>query len=354
MTMKYARSIVIALAAALLVPAAACKKSEDGQKNLPPPTGEGAKPLPEIPTVATGDAGIDQPVSNDDDATTTGTLMPRQEVKVAAKSSGTIVELKVDEGSKVKKGDVLFRLDSSDAALMRRTAQTTLDAAQLALKTAQREYDRLKGLVEQNAMPRQQLDQLEAQRDGAKLQIAQAKNQIAMANKQIGDATVRAPISGVVIAKMMSVGEYATMMPPSTIVVVQDQSKLELKFRVPERGLAIAKKGDAVTVEISSLGITREATISEIAPQLDPRTRTLELTVVLDNADGSLKPGLMATVRRGDDNKAPLAPTTTPAAPKTNDAAAKGAVDAGAAAAAPKVVAPASADKAPASAEKTP
>jgi RND family efflux transporter MFP subunit len=350
MTMKFARSIVMALAAALLVPAAACKKSEDGQKNLPPPTGEGAKPLPEIPMVATGDAGIDQPVSNDDDASTTGTLMPRQEVKVAAKSSGTIVELKVDEGSKVKKGDVLFRLDSSDAALMRRTAQTTLDAAELALKTAQREYDRLKGLVEQNAVPRQQLDQLEAQRDGARLQIAQARNAIAMANKQMADATVRAPISGVVIAKMMSVGEYATMMPPSPIVVLQDQSKLELKFRVPERGLAIAKKGDAVTVEISSLGVTRQATISEIAPQLDPRTRTLELTVVLDNADGALKPGLMATVRRGEDAETPLAPTTPPPAAGTGAGAGSAAT---APAPAPKVAAPAT-DKAPAGTEKTP
>lgn len=293
--MRFRRIVPILLVVAL----AACKKSEGGKGDLPPATGEGAAPLPEIPALtAASDAGAEASASAS--ATeTTGTLQARAEVKVGPKASGTIKEIKVDEGSKVKKGDVLFRLDSGDAALMKRAAETQLRGAKLALKTAEREYKRIQGLVAQNAASQQQVDQLEAQVEGAQVQIATAQNSIAMANKAIADATVRSPITGVVLTKLMSVGEYANLMGGGPVLVLQDQSSLELKFRLPERSLATIKKGDAVEVAIPALGTTRKATIGEISPMVDPRTRTIELTAVLDNADGTLKPGMMAEVKLG-------------------------------------------------------
>jgi RND family efflux transporter MFP subunit len=229
----------------------------------------------------------------------TGNLEAREQVAVAPKASGTIIAIAVDKGSKVKKGDLLFQLDSRDAQLMRRQAATQLEGAKLALKTAQREYDRVKGLVAQNAVPAVQLDPLEAQVDGAKVQISAAENSLALADKAIGDATVRSPLSGIVIKKLMSVGEYATMMPPSSVLVVQDQSSLELTFHLPERSLSSLHQGDPVSISIQSLGITRAAKISQISPMVDPRTRTIELTAVLDNCDGALRPGVAAEVSLG-------------------------------------------------------
>jgi RND family efflux transporter MFP subunit len=243
------------------------------------------------------------------EAAVTGTLQAREEVAVAAKSSGTIMSIGVDENSKVKKGQLLFQLDSRDQQLARQQAANQLAAAELQLKTAKREYDRIQGLVAQNALPRQQLDQLEAQVEGAKLQIAAAKNAIAMASKMIGDASVRSPLAGVVTRKLMNVGEYATMMPPSPVVIVQDQSSLELKFHLPERTLVSVKSGDAVTVTLPSLDQVRRAAVAQISPMVDPRTRTIELTAVLDNCDGGLRPGLTAEVALG----APTGTVTAPA-----------------------------------------
>jgi multidrug efflux pump subunit AcrA (membrane-fusion protein) len=120
-----------------------------------------------------------------------------------------------------------------------------------------------------------------------------------MANKAIGDATVRSPIDGLVLEKRLQVGEYATMVPPSPVLVLQDQSTLELKFRLPERALSTIHQGDKVSIAIPALGVTRDATISEIAPMVDTRTRTIELTAVLTNTDGALRPGLMAEVKLG-------------------------------------------------------
>lgn len=310
-------AIVVAAVAAL---SGACAKKDKSPKELPPATGTGAKPLPELPDLkpagagAAGGTGAGSVVTAD--AAVTGTLQPREEVSVAARSSGTILSILVDENSKVKKGQLLFQLDSRDQQLMRQQASNQLAGAQLQLKTAQREYDRIKGLVAQNALPQQQLDQLEAQVEGAKLQIAAARNAIAMSSKQIGDASVRSPLSGVVTKKLMNVGEYATMMPPSPVVIVQDQSSLELHFRLPERTLTSVKPGDAVTVKLPSLTQVRRAEVAKISPMVDARTRTIELTAVLDNCDGGLRPGLTAEVVLG----APAGEVTVPACQKAKPA----------------------------------
>jgi RND family efflux transporter MFP subunit len=317
--MKKLAIISISVAVAL---GGACAKKEKSAKDLPPASGSGAKPLPEIPDLKPAGSGSASGSGEGSvvtaDAAVTGTLQPREEVSVAAKSSGTILSIAVDENSKVKKGQVLFQLDSRDQQLMRQQAQNQLAGAQLQLKTAQREYDRIKGLVAQNALPQQQLDQLESQVEAARLQIAAAKNSIAMSSKQISDASVRAPLSGVVTKKLMDVGEYATLMPPSPVVIIQDQSSLELKFRLPERTLTSVKKGDAVTVKIPSLDQVRGAEVTQISPMVDPRTRTIELTAVLDNCDSGLRPGLTAEVALG----APSGNVTAPACGKTAGAAA--------------------------------
>lgn len=300
------RIAVVAIALALAVPG--CKQKEKGAAKLPPAAGSGAAPLPELPPLDPG-SGAGSAVESSTATVVAGTLEAREQVAVAPKGQGTIVRIAVEEGAKVKKGDVLFQLDSRDALLMKKQAMNQLAGAELQLRTAQREYDRVKGLVGQNAVPQQQLDTLEAQVDGAKLAIAAAQTSIAMTSKSIGDAAARSPLTGVVIKKLMNVGEYATMMPPSPVVIVQDQAALDVKFRLSERALTAVSAGDAVTVRLPSLGQTRAATVARVSPMIDPRTRTLEVVATLDNCDAGLKPGLAAEITLG----APTGDVTAPA-----------------------------------------
>jgi RND family efflux transporter MFP subunit len=305
-------SVIIPLVLAVAAGASGCKSKKSSASKLPPAAGSGAAALPEIPDVrppAGAGAGAGTAATATAGEVVTGTLEARQQVAVGPRASGTIVLLKVDEGSTVKKGELLFQLDSRDAQLMKKQAVTQLEAAKLQLRTAQREYDRIKGMVAQNALPQQQLDQLEAQVDGARLQITAAENAIAMASKQILDSAVPSPLAGVVTRKLMSVGEYATMMPPSPVLIIQDQSSLELKFRLAESSLASVRAGDPVIVTVPSLAQTRAAKVARISPMVDPRTRTIELTAVLDNCDGGLRPGLGAQVALG----APAGDVTAPA-----------------------------------------
>ena len=280
--------LIIVLAASL----AGCRK-EDDKKALPPATGSGAPPLPVLPTVTKPSTPSSAVTS---DRKTTGTLMPHSEVSVVARASGVIVAMNVEVGARVKKGQVLFRVDDRASQLRLAQAQTQHAAAQQQLKSTQVEYNRTKLLFDQKAASQQQWDQINAQVDAARVGVAQAQNGIALAAKAVDDANARAPIDGVVVSRPVALGDYVTDSPATQVLVLQDQATLDLKFRMPERSLAQVKTGDAITVALPALATSRKATISIVAPMVDPRTRTIELTAVLDNRDGALRPGLMADV----------------------------------------------------------
>jgi RND family efflux transporter MFP subunit len=288
--------LLLAALAPLAIGSSACGKNAEGQAKLPPATGEGAPPLPELPkldkpTEVTATAG---------ERRTTGSLFARQEAQIAPNMSGVIVSLKLSENDRVKKGDVLFRIDSRDAMLRRDQAAAALKAAEVNLAATQVEYDRTKTLFEQNAVNKAVWDAMIARMDGARVGVEQAKVALAMANKAIGDATVKAPFDGVIAAKLKNEGEYVSMMPPAPVLILQDQSKLDLKFRMPEKALATVKPAQTITARFEAVGLTRDAAIVRINPTVDPRTRTVEIVAELDNADGALRPGLFADITLED------------------------------------------------------
>jgi membrane fusion protein (multidrug efflux system) len=271
---------------------AGCGKGHDGTPALPPATGPSSPPLPAMPEV-----NRQAPAPNATIASThrsTGTLLPHSEVAVVARSRGVVVALTIDVGAHVEQGKVLFRVDDREAGLRLAQAQTQLDAARQQLRSTEVEHRRTQGLFEQQAATPQQWDRISAQLDAARVGVAQAQNGVAIAGKAVADTTVVAPIDGVVVSRRVALGDYVT--DGMTVLVVQDQARLDLRFRLPDRALATVRVGDAITVSLPALGASREARISLVAPSVDPRTRTIELTAVLDNRDGALRPGLMADV----------------------------------------------------------
>jgi multidrug efflux pump subunit AcrA (membrane-fusion protein) len=126
--------------------------------------------------------------------------------------------------------------------------------------------------------------------------VQQAEVTLAMADKTLTDAAVKSPIDGVVTAKQKNEGEMATTMPPTVVLVVQDQSVLELHLRLPEHALGQVKVGDVVTARFDAVGAVRQARVSRINPAVDTHTRTVEVVADIPNKDASLKSGLLASV----------------------------------------------------------
>jgi multidrug efflux pump subunit AcrA (membrane-fusion protein) len=107
---------------------------------------------------------------------------------------------------------------------------------------------------------------------------------------------VHSPMNGVVTNKLVSEGETATMMPPTVVLIVQDQSTLELRFRMPEKALAEIKPGKKLRATFSALGVKRDAEVVRISSSVEPNSRTVEIFAQIPNSDGSLKPGMLADV----------------------------------------------------------
>ncbi len=295
------------LLAALL--AGGCASKGDGAAKLPPASGEGAPPRAALPALS--QPSQDKPTDAPTGRTTTGTTYPRASAQVAATMSGVLAQVAVEEGDRVKKGDLLFRLRAQDYDLRVQQGQAALKSAEVGLAGLKVEYDRTQRLLEKNAVNQAAWDQMKAQYDSMQVGVEQARVGLAMAQKARGDATVRSPIDGVITQKLKSDGEMVTSMPPSPVVVVEDHSTLELRFRLPERSLTAIKAGDKVQAQFASVGLTREALVVRISPNVDAATRTIEVIAEIPNKDGLLKAGMLAELEIG------ATPAPAPAAPET-------------------------------------
>ncbi|HEX3479005.1 MAG TPA: efflux RND transporter periplasmic adaptor subunit [Kofleriaceae bacterium] len=276
---------------------AGCGAGGDDRTALPPATGPSSPPLPALPALVRPAQPPSSAIASADRAT--GTLVPHAEVAVVARATGVLVELGVEVGARVTRGQVVFRVDDRGAVLRLAQARTQLAVAAVQLRTAQVEYRRAKGLFDQQAVSQQQWDQVSAQLDAARAGVAQARSSVAVAGNAVSEATARAPIAGIVVSLPVAVGDFVNAAAATRVVIVQDQTTLDVRFRLPEQALLHVRPGDAVAIALPGLAAARTAQVAIVAPSVDPRTRTVELTAVLDNRDGALRPGLMAEVSLG-------------------------------------------------------
>jgi RND family efflux transporter MFP subunit len=273
--------------------ASACRSAEGS--GLPPPGGSGAPPEPSIPRLEQ----IAAPETASAPARTaawTGTLKARHEAELGPKMSGVLTQITVEEGDRVKKGQLLFRLDAAQAALSVNQARTALVSAEVGRDAAQLEFNRAAELIKGGSIAPAVFDQAKSRLDGAKSAVEQAKAAVNLAQRGAFDTGVYSPIDGVVTAKLKSTGETVTMVPPTIVLVVQDVEKLELRARLPESSLAQVEEGTELEMVASSIGLKRRVKVKRVNPAIDPRTRTVEVVADVDNADGKLKVGMLAEV----------------------------------------------------------
>jgi RND family efflux transporter MFP subunit len=271
----------------------ACKKAESKESALPPATGPGAPPAAKLPEI---EKNAPLPTAQAHGDSTTGTTYPLDEAKLGPKMSGVVTRIFVTEGQKVKKGDPLFSLDARTLMLQRDQAAAQIKAANINMASAQVEAQRMQTLFDGKATNQVNLEQAQRAFEVAKVQLEQAQVALSQVNQAIADATVRSPMSGVVVKKLVSEGETATKMPPTVVLIVQDQSTLELRFRMPEKMLGQLQPGKKLRADFTAQGVKRDAEIVRVSGDIDPASRTFEVFAHIPNTDGALKPGMLADV----------------------------------------------------------
>ena len=233
-----------------------------------------------------------------------GTVRAAQTSDLASQMMGNIVEIRVHEGDRVSRGQVLAVIDDSQprAAADRAiaadlAAQQQLVAADSDLALAESTLKRCQYLYEQKVVSQQEFDEVSsrrqatlARRDIAQAGQAQARAVLNQARTSLEYARIRAPFNGIVTHKKVDAGTLAS--PGTPIFTVEDTRRYRLEVAVNESDVRYVRIGGQVSIAIEALGNAElQGRIVEIVPAADPASRTFLVKIELPT-DGRLRSGL--------------------------------------------------------------
>jgi membrane fusion protein (multidrug efflux system) len=207
-------------------------------------------------------------------------LEAEREVQVFAEAPRRIVRLLAEEGDPVAKGQLLLQLQDEEQ-------KSTLAKAEIALEKSRRDFARTKDLHEQKLVT----DELFA--EGG---YTVRRNEIALedARRELGYTQVRAPIAGVVTARLVNVGDHVTV--NQALFRIVDFDSIVARIYVPEKDLGRLGKGQPARLRAHALGeVVFRGTVDRISPIVDPGTGTVKVTVATPRQEG-LRPGMYVDV----------------------------------------------------------
>jgi len=277
----------------------------------------------------------------------TGSLAGDQQTDVAPQTSGKVIEVGVDIGSPVRRGQTLIRLDESELKLRVDQAAAQVEqakanvkqaeekiglrpgqafdpnrvaevsAARVTLELAEKNLRRAEKLIESGDVSRSFYDEERARRDQLKEQyevalaqarqnyaavevartnVANAQTQLALARKNLSYAVIPSPIDGFVTERTADLGEYVS--PQQKVATIVRTNPLRIRIDIPEQAISAVRVGQSVSITTSAWPDKNfSGRVARIAPNVSATSRTLTVEAEIENNGGALKPGQFATVR---------------------------------------------------------
>ena len=201
--------------------------------------------------------------------------------QLSAQSSGNIEEINFNGGEKVAKDQVLITIENA-------TQKANLQKAQAQLTLSQMEFDRAARLVKTGALPQQTLDQRRAELESSRADLASAQDAF--------DKTfTKAPFSGRLGARSISIGQYVS--PAQNLVDLVNLTTLKVQYSVPEQYLSELRVGQETEITTSAYpDRIFKGKVDYVAPLVDPVTRSIAVEALVDNKEDLLSPGLSTQV----------------------------------------------------------
>jgi HlyD family secretion protein len=242
-----------------------------------------------------------------------GYITPRRRATIAAKITARVVDVYVDEGMVVAEGQLLAKLDDSDAQrrLQAARAQRAATAAQIAslkvnLVNAERDWRRQEELrtdgfasVQALDLARTAADSLRAQVAAAEEQVRAVEAQIAMAQQDVDNCTVRAPFAGVVVSKDAQRGEMVSPLSAgggftrTGIATIVDMDSIEIEVDVNESYIARVEPGQRVEAVLDAYPDWRvPAKVRTVIPTADRQKATVKVRISFDKLDPRILPDM--------------------------------------------------------------
>jgi RND family efflux transporter MFP subunit len=209
--------------------------------------------------------------------TAAGTVRPVHETAIGARLLARVVEVNLKAGQVVDAGDVLVRLDDMDLRAKRRQAEAVLSAAEAARAQAEANANRAAILLKSKAVSRQEYERDGTAFKSADAELSRAKESINEFQAALEWATIRSPISGIVIDKKVAVGDMVT--PGQILATLFDPTRMQLVASVRESLAHRLKVGQPIEVQIDNFHKKRTGTISEIVPEAESSSRAFQVKV---------------------------------------------------------------------------
>jgi membrane fusion protein, multidrug efflux system len=257
----------------ILCLAVACKKG--GKPAGGEGGGAGGFALPVETAAARQDTVVDAIIA-------TGEVEAIQSASLRPDIEGRVTETLMREGSEVVKGAALFRIDDQELKAQVARAEAEADLAEQALA-------RTKGLVQQDAASAQDLERADATARSSRASLDLLK-------LRLSRTTVRAPFSGVVGQRFVSLGDYVTS--SDSMVIIQTVDPARVSFTVPERYASVVRRGQKVTFRVAALpGEEFSGNVEFVSPAMQLPARTMMVKAVVPNGRRHLQAGMFIEAR---------------------------------------------------------
>lgn len=226
--------------------------------------------------------------------TLSGSVISDNQKMITSRFMGFVTNVNTSEGEKVKKGQVLYSIDSREIDSAKRQAELSLQMYENQYTNVKLNLERYKRLLKKDMVSKYEVENMELAAKNLQDMINIAKARLQEVQNQYKYLHVKAPNDGVVVAKNIKVGEMA--MPGMPAIVLSDLSDLKISAEIAESNLNLIYHGKKVKVEIPSVGVKTVGTITAIIPNSNPMTHTFKIKVSFKTLNKSVYPGMYATV----------------------------------------------------------
>ncbi|HEY6546655.1 MAG TPA: efflux RND transporter periplasmic adaptor subunit, partial [Vicinamibacteria bacterium] len=271
---------------------------------------------PEVETTAVVVSKDAEPSAGTPILTASGYLVARRKAVVSAKIQGRLAWLGVEEGSEVREGQVIARLESNDYVASVERSKAAILRAEADVEESERQLRVADKLAQDSILSIDQRDATSSRVKVAFAQLAQAKADLAFTEAQLANTQIRAPFAGVVVKKMAEVGESVAPIPPGVnistasgaIVAMADLGTLEVEADVAESNVAKVANGQPAEATVEAIPDRRyKAVLRQVIPTADRTKATVMVKVTILDKDKDLKPEMSAKVTFLEPEKATAA-----------------------------------------------
>lgn len=224
----------------------------------------------------------------------TGTLVPAQQAVVAAQAGGQVLSVAVRPGDSVKEGQVLVEIDQANLALQLAQQRATADATRAQLVSSRQQLERTEELARQGLTSPSALEQARSATAALEANMTALESAVSVAELALSNATVRAPIDGIVSDRSVEAGQ--TIATGTALFTLVNLREMDFQASASVNSSALVSPGQAVDVTATGLdNQTFAGEVTRVNPVAQTGTRTVPIYISIDNASGRLRGGMFAT-----------------------------------------------------------